>query len=105
VTSFYQQAAAGDYEGAWALAGPGFRSEVGGFESFRGGVSTLESIEFEQAESAAAQGDSAEVQIRTVAKHSDGVDRCQGSLDVTRDGANGWLINRADVSCPESTRG
>jgi predicted Ser/Thr protein kinase len=105
VTSFYQQAAAGDYEGAWALAGPGFRSQVGGFESFRGGVSTLESIEFEQAESAGAQGDSAEVQIRTVATHSDGVDRCQGLLDVTRDGANGWLIDRANVSCPDSTRG
>jgi len=105
VTSFYELAADGDYQGAWALAGPGFRSQQGGFESFRGGVDTLESIEFKQAESDPPQGDSAKVQIRTVATHSDGVDRCQGSLDLERDGANGWLIDRANVSCPNSTRG
>ena len=105
VTSFYQRAAAGDYTGAWALAGPGFRSQQGGFESFRGGFDTLESIDFKQAESTGAQGDSATVQIRTVAKHSDGVDRCRGSLDLNRDGGNGWLIDRANISCPNSTRG
>ena len=105
VTSFYELAAAGDYQGAWALAGPGFRSQVGGFESFRGGVDTLESIRFEQVESSAAEGDSAEVQVRTVATHSDGVDRCSGSLELVRGGATGWLIDRANISCPDSTRG
>lgn len=105
VTSFYERAAADDFDGAWALAGPGFRSQQGGYESFRGGLSTLESIRFEQAELVGSGGESAQVAIRTVATHSDGVDRCQGTLGLNRGGQSGWLIDRADTSCPESTRG
>ncbi len=103
-TSFYERAAADDFQGAWALAGPGFRSQLGGYESFRGGLSTLESIEFRQAEPIEQSGDSARVAIRTVATHSDGVDRCQGTVSLAR-GPSGWLVDRADVACPESTRG
>jgi hypothetical protein len=105
VTSFYERAAAGDYAGAWALAGPGFREQIGTFEGFRQEQSTLESIDFEQADVVSQSSDSAQVAIRTVATHADGVDRCQGTLRLAPGGPSGWLIDRAAISCPQSTRG
>jgi hypothetical protein len=45
------------------------------------------------------------VAVRTVARHSDGVDRCRGTLELTRGGASGWLVDRANIACPDSTRG
>ena len=105
VTSFYERAAADHYAGAWALAGPGFREQIGTFEGFRREQSTLESIDFEQAEVTSQAADSAVVAIRTVATHTDGVDRCQGTLRLTRGGPSGWLIDRAGITCPQSTRG
>lgn len=104
-TSFYKRAAAGDYAGAWALAGPGFREQIGTFEGFRQEQSTLESIEFKQADVVSQRGDSAEVAIQTVATHTDGVDRCQGTLSLARGGPSGWLIDRASIACPQTTRG
>jgi serine/threonine-protein kinase len=104
VTSFYETAAAGDYDAAWALATPGFRSQLGGFQAFQQQQSTLESIEFEQAETTEESGGSAEVEISTVATHSDGVDQCEGTLSLVSDGEAGWLIGGADITCPESTR-
>ncbi|HEV2772847.1 MAG TPA: serine/threonine-protein kinase [Thermoleophilaceae bacterium] len=104
VTSFYKRAAADDYSGAWALAGPGFRKQIGTFDGFRQEQSTLESIDFEQAAVASQAADSAQVAIRTVATHTDGVDRCQGMLSLARGGQSGWLIDRAAITCPQSTR-
>ena len=105
VMSFYKRAAADDYAGAWALAGPRFRDQIGTFDGFRQEQSTLESIDFEQAAVASQAADSAQVAIRTVATHTDGVDRCQGTLSLARGGQSGWLIDRAAVTCPQSTRG
>jgi len=105
VTSFYERAAAGDYARAWALAGPGFREQIGTFEGFRQEQSTLESIDFEQADAVSQSSESAQVAIRTVATHTDGVDRCQGTLSLARGGPSGWLLDRAAISCPQSTRG
>ncbi len=105
VTSFYERAAAGDYAGAWALAGPGFREQIGTFEGFRREQGGLEKIEFEQAEVVSPAGESPEVAIRTVATHTDGVDRCRGTLSLARGGPSGWLIDRASIACPQTTRG
>ena len=65
----------------------------------------LESIDFEQADVVSQAADSAQVAIRTVATHTDGVDRCQGTLSLARGGPSGWLIDRAAITCPQSTRG
>ena len=105
VTAFYERAAADDFDGAWALAGPGFREQLGGYESLQGGLGSLESIRFERAEPVSQSADSAQVAIRTVATHTDGVDRCQGTVSLASGGPGGWLISRADVACPQSTRG
>jgi eukaryotic-like serine/threonine-protein kinase len=103
VTAFYQRAAADDFNGAWALAGPAFRRQLGGYDSFRAGMQSLESIRFEQAQRVETAG-SAQIAIRTVATHTDGVDRCRGTLNLIGDGRGGWLIDRAQIACPESTR-
>jgi serine/threonine protein kinase len=104
VTAFYQRAAADDFDGAWALAAPAFRRQLGGYDSFRAGIQSLGSIRFEQAQPVAEGAGSAQVAIRTVATHTDGVDRCRGTVSLIGDGRRGWLIDRAQIACPESTR-
>jgi len=99
VKSFYERAAADDYAGAWALAGPGFRAQLGGYGAFRRTMSTLESIEFRRTATVSQAGDTAQVAVDTVARHTDRVDRCRGTLDLARGGAGGWLIDRARIAC------
>ena len=103
-TSFYERSASGDPGAAWELATPSFRDQLGGFAAFEDQQSTLESIEFERAETLEESGDSAEVEISTVATHTDGVDRCEGTLSLVSGGPGGWLIDGAAVTCPQSTR-
>jgi hypothetical protein len=103
VKAFYDRAAADDYTGAWALAAPSFRQQLGGFDSFQRTMSTLESIDFKRDETFGESGDTAGVSIETVAHHRNRVDHCQGTLGLTRAGAGGWLISGASISC--STEG
>ena len=98
VRSFYERAARDDFEGAWALAGPGFRSQLRGFESFRGTVSTLESIRFERAETVSGRAGATTVAIETLATHPDRVDRCSGTVSLEGEGDE-WRIERAAVTC------
>jgi eukaryotic-like serine/threonine-protein kinase len=104
VTDFYETSASGDPAGAWALATPSFRRQLGGFGAFQQQQSTLESIEFEQVETIEQGEDAATVEISSVATHTDGVDRCEGTLSLVAGGAGGWLVDGADIACPESTR-
>lgn len=104
VTTFYEMSAAGDYEEAFELATPAFQEQLGGFEAFERGQSTLESIEFKQVETTSESDDSAEVAISTVATHSDGVDQCKGTLSLVPGKQTDWLIDGASVTCPQSTR-
>lgn len=104
VVAFYERAAAGDYDAAWELAGPSFRQQLGGFGSFTEGQSTLESIEFERADTVSEGSGSAQVAIETVATHSDGVDQCEGTLTLVPGEGAPWVIDGASITCPESTR-
>jgi hypothetical protein len=97
VKSFYRRAAADDYAGAWALAGPGFRSQLGGFSAFQAQFRSLRSIRFERLSTVSQSGDRATVAIRTTALHTDHVDRCSGTVDVVR--GSRWLIDHIAVSC------
>jgi serine/threonine protein kinase len=92
VQSFYERAAAGDYEGAEALTTPALISQIGGFDQF----DTLESIRFEQLEGSVS-GENAEVSISTVATHTDRVDDCSGSAVLVFD--DKWLLDRLAVDC------
>jgi hypothetical protein len=105
VVAFYERSAAGDYVGAWALAAPPFREQLGGYNSFLQSHGTLESIKVEPAELQLPGSDVAQVAIRSVATHVDGVDRCRGVLNLARGGPSGWVITGANVTCPETTRG
>jgi hypothetical protein len=104
VRGFYERAAADDFEGAWALAGPGFRSQLGGFESFRAALGTLESIEFTRLDLVERSADSSTVAVRTRATHESRVDSCSGSLETART-SGGWLVESGDVRCTRASGG
>ena len=97
VQGFYTLAADDRYADAWALAGPGFRSQLGGFSAFRAQFGSLRSIRFDRLATVRQAGDRATVAIRTVAQHTDHVDRCSGTVDVVRSAR--WLINHIAVGC------
>jgi eukaryotic-like serine/threonine-protein kinase len=100
VRAFYRRAAAGRYEAAWALAGPGMRRAFdNSFERFRGELSSLRRIEFDRA--AIIERDSAgvTVELRSVATHDDRIDRCSGTLRTVRGKGGHWLVEPAGVQC------
>jgi serine/threonine-protein kinase len=99
VVAVYTRAAADDFDGAWAAAGPGFRARFGNSQAtFEGTLGTLESIAFPRLEEIRRSGDTATVAVETVARHTDRVDRCAGTFQaVRRDGA--WLAGDFSVSC------
>ena len=98
--AFYRRAAAGDYEAAWALAGPGMRRAFGdSFERFSRDLSTLRRIEFVRVSVVAADQSSATVDIQTIATHTDRVDHCTGTLRTVRSPGRRWLVEPAGVRC------
>jgi hypothetical protein len=103
VRAFYDRAAAGDYAGAWQLAGPGMRRAFGdSLDQFTRDLSSLRHVEFQQVSVAGRSPGAVTVEIRTVATHSDHVDRCSGRLRTVRGADGRWLVDPAGVQC---TRG
>jgi tRNA A-37 threonylcarbamoyl transferase component Bud32 len=103
VQAFYENAAAGDYSGAWDLADSSFRSQLGGFDAFQVQQSTLESIEFPSLDVTSESGSRASVSFETVATHTGFVDHCTGSMSLVASGGE-WLIDQAqDISCQPSS--
>jgi Protein kinase domain len=92
VDDFYQRAARADYEGAWSLATERARAQLGGFSSFRGGQSTLESISFPVLRTVEEGSDSATVQLQSNAVHVDRTDHVCGTVDLVRSGST-WLLD------------
>jgi serine/threonine-protein kinase len=104
VNGFYTRAAGGDYAGAWNLATPNGQQELGGFESFRRGQSTLRSISFPELRSIRQSGDAATVKLRSQAVHTDRTDRCQGTIDLVKSGG-AWKLDRFHITgCAKSPR-
>jgi hypothetical protein len=104
VSDFYTRAAEDDFDGAWELAGPGVRKQLGGFDSFKGTLDTLESIEFPVLKTTVQNGQNATVQLQSVAKHTDHTDRCSGTADVSGGDGN-WKIDHLNVDCNQGTSG
>ncbi len=98
VRSFYTRAADDRFRSAWALAGPGVRSQLGGFEAFRRQLAPVQSITFAQARVTSRAGDAATVAIVTRAVHPDKVDNCRGDVSLERSEGR-WLIQRLGVAC------
>jgi hypothetical protein len=102
VRAFYERAAEDDFAGAWRLAGPRMRAVYGDSRAeFERQLGSLERIEFPELALEARSGSTATVRVRTVATHTDRVDRCAGTLQATRSGGR-WLVEPAGLSC---TRG
>lgn len=103
VQAFYENAAAGDYRGAWDLADSSFRSQLGGFDAFQAQQSTLQSIEFPSLDVTSESDSSASVSFSTIATHTGFVDHCTGSMSLVASGGE-WLIDQAqDISCEPSS--
>jgi hypothetical protein len=98
VRSFYESAAGGDFVGAWRLATSNLRSQLGGRGAFESELASLEEIEFTRLETTSQGEDSAEVELATVATHTDRTDRCSGSGALVARGGE-WRIDRLSVSC------
>ncbi|HKG63987.1 MAG TPA: serine/threonine-protein kinase [Solirubrobacteraceae bacterium] len=99
VRAFYERAAEDDFAGAWRLAGPRMRAVYGNSEAeFERQLGSLERIEFAELALDARSGSTATVRVRTVATHTDRVDRCTGTLQTTRSGGR-WQVEPAGLSC------
>jgi hypothetical protein len=99
VRAFYERAAEDDFAGAWRLAGPRMRAVYGDSEAeFERQLGSLERIEFPELATEERSGSTATVRVRTVATHTDRVDRCAGTLQTTRSGGR-WLVEPAGLSC------
>ena len=102
VQDFYTLAAEDKFDEAWKLAGPGVREQLGGYDSFVATLDTLETIEFPELETTLQSGDSATVQFQSVATHTDRVDRCSGTVDLTG-GDGDWTIDEIHPTCNQDS--
>jgi hypothetical protein len=103
VRAFYERAARDDFAGAFALAGPEMRSALGGSEeSLASNLGSLRSIRFRTLTAEPATDAGTPVQVDTVARHTDRTDHCSGQLLAVDDGAGGYLVEPAGVSCTSS---
>ena len=101
VRAFYERAADDDFAGAWRLAGPGMRAVYGGSRAeFERQLGSLERIEFPELALEGRSGSTATVRVRTVATHTDRVDRCAGTLRTVRSGDR-WQVEPASLQCTQ----
>jgi hypothetical protein len=104
VQTFYERAAADDFDGAWALAGPDLRAAWGGSqERFEADLRSLQSIEFDRLEPRRTGGGRATIAIRTRAEHATYVDRCSGIIPATKGDGGQWLVGKPAISCRRRT--
>jgi len=100
VRAFYRRAAAGDYDGAWRLAGPAMRRAFSNSsQRFRAELSSLRHIEIERVAVVERNGAGATVEIRSVATHDNRVDHCSGTLRTVRGDGGRWLVEPAGLQC------
>ncbi len=100
VRGFYELAAADDFVGAWALAGPQMQAAFGNsLSAFEADLGSLERITFEELAVGDRTATSATVTVRTVAEHTDGTDRCSGPLRATKAADGVWRVDPAGISC------
>ncbi|HWT95174.1 MAG TPA: hypothetical protein VN238_19410, partial [Solirubrobacteraceae bacterium] len=99
VRAFYERAAEDDLDGAWALAGPGLRRQLGPRGRFDGTFRTLQSIRFDRLSTVDPSPPTATVRLSTVATHTDRTDRCTGSAQTSQTADGTWQIERIDVDC------
>jgi eukaryotic-like serine/threonine-protein kinase len=99
VRAFYERAAAGDFAGAWRLAGPKMRAAFGGSrDRFEAEMSSLKRIDFQRLAVTQRSDSLVTVDIVSTATHTDHVDHCTGTLSAVKAGSR-WVVEPAGVSC------
>jgi serine/threonine-protein kinase len=99
VRAFYTRAAAHRYNDAWALAAPGLRSQLKGFDTFRNQFSSVKAIVFSRADTVRQSASAATVAITTTSTLTDRTDHCTGTVDTAPASGGGWVVTHLAVSC------
>jgi len=100
VGDFYQLTVSKRYHAAWALAGPGWRSQLLGYQGYRNTFSMLEDVEFRRLKTTDEGARNATVAVSTVARHPDKTDRCMGTFSMSRASRRAaWKIAQGGVAC------
>jgi len=100
VGDFYQLTVGKRYRAAWALAGPGWRGQLQGYQGYQNTFDTLEDVEFRRLKTTSEDARSATVAVSTVARHSDRTDRCTGTFSMSRPSRRStWKIAQGGVAC------
>jgi eukaryotic-like serine/threonine-protein kinase len=99
VRAFYGRAVAHRYDAAWALAAPGLRSQLQGFDAFKSQFSTARSIAFSRAQTVTQSDAAATVAIATTTTHTDRTDHCAGTADTAPAPGGGWVVTHLNVNC------
>jgi hypothetical protein len=97
--SFYGNAAAHRFDKAWALAGPGLRSQLGGYDTFRSQFESVRSISFDSATTTRETANAATVSIATTAVHTNHTEHCRGNVSLERATPDPWRIARIGIAC------
>ena len=100
VRAFYTRAAAGDFAGAWSLAGPRMRAAFGNSAAtFERDLSSLRRVTFRRLAIASRSSGRATVTVETVALHTNRTDHCTGTLAAVQDAGGRWLVEPAGLQC------
>lgn len=93
VSDFYKSAADGDYERSSQLLTDAYRQRTWySQQRFAGTFDTLQSVQFVSGPTVQVDGSTATVTFSTVARHTDRVDRPDGTATLVREG-NDWRID------------
>jgi hypothetical protein len=98
VQTFYQLAAAHQFQSAWKLADPSFRTQLDGFSAFSAQQSHVRSIHFDSTRLTSQTGSSATVALQTTPVLDSGTEHCQGTVDLAP-GGGGWLLHHISIGC------
>jgi serine/threonine protein kinase len=99
VQAFYTRAAAHRYDDAWALAAPGLRSQLQGFDAFRSQFSSVKSITFSGADTVRRSASAATVAIKTTSTQTGRVQHCTGTVETAPGSGGGWVVTHLAVNC------
>jgi hypothetical protein len=99
VQAFYGRAVAHRYDDAWALAAPGLRSQLQGFDAFQRQFSTARSIVFSRAQTVQQSDSAATVAITTTTTHTNRTDHCTGTAETAPAPGGGWIVTHLNVNC------
>ena len=98
VDDFYSSAAGGDYERSAQLLTAGYRQSTWPSQAtFERTFATLQSVQFTSGPNAQVDGNTATVSFSTVARHTDRVERPDGTASLVRQGDQ-WKIDSLSVS-------